>query len=140
MNPTPRRSSPASTRVTLAVVAVLVGLTLLASACGGGSSTATSTTGAGAAPATSGKATAGTTITIKDFAFSPVILRVVPGAKLTVTNDDSVTHTLTSTSGKFDTGPVGPGKSVTISAPGAAGTYPYICSIHRFMRGTLEVS
>jgi len=46
-------------------------------------------------------------------------------------NRDDVTHTLTSTSGRFDTKGVAPGASVTITAPSTPGTYPYICSIHQ---------
>jgi plastocyanin len=141
MNISDHRTSALRTRAAVAFGAVIVGVALIASACGGGSPAATTTTGAGGAPPTSAAPSrAGATISIKNFAFSPSTLTVAPGAKVTVTNHDSVTHTVTSSSGKFDTGPVGPGHSVTITAPGAAGKYPYICSIHQFMTGTLDVS
>jgi plastocyanin len=57
-----------------------------------------------------------------------------------VDNHDSTAHTLTATAGKaFDTGTIGAGKSGTFTAPAAAGSYPYICTIHQFMHGTLIV-
>ncbi len=83
---------------------------------------------------------AGTTITIRNFAFLPGKLKVRPGQKVTVLNRDSVVHTLTSTTGKFNTGDIAPGKSVTFVAPTKAGSYPYRCMIHQFMTGTLVVS
>jgi plastocyanin len=67
-------------------------------------------------------------------------LTVSPGAKVTVSNQDSATHTLTATGDKaFDTGDVGPGKSVTFTAPTKAGSYSYLCDIHQYMTGTLVV-
>jgi plastocyanin len=83
---------------------------------------------------------AGTTITIRNFTFQPDKLKVRPGQKVTVVNRDSVIHTVTSTTGKFNTGDIAPGKSVTFVAPTKAGTYPYRCMIHQFMTGTLVVS
>ena len=63
-----------------------------------------------------------------------------PGAHVTVTNTDKVAHTLTARSGTFDTGLIQPGQSVTIIAPSADGTYPYFCSVHQYMSGTLVVA
>ena len=81
------------------------------------------------------------TIIIQNFAFHPATLTVQPGATVTVTNEDSTTHTVTATGAKaFDTGNVGPGKTVTFTAPATAGAYPYICEIHQYMQGTLTVS
>jgi plastocyanin len=59
---------------------------------------------------------------------------------VTVTNKDSVTHTLTGSSGGFNTGDIPPGRSKTFTAPTRAGTYPYLCNIHQYMTGTLTVS
>jgi plastocyanin len=79
-------------------------------------------------------------VTIKNFAFSPSNITVAPGTSVTVTNDDSVTHTLTGKSGGFDTGDIQAGQSKTFAAPNKAGSYPYICTIHQYMTGTLTVS
>jgi plastocyanin len=99
---------------------------------GGGSGTGTTPPAAGA-----GKAT----VTVKDFAFSPASLTVAPGTVVTVVNQDSAPHTVTATGSKaFDTGTVTPGKRATFTAPSQAGRYPYMCTIHPFMKGTLTVS
>ena len=64
---------------------------------------------------------------------------VVPGATMHVTNEDSVTHTLTATGGQFNTGDIGSGQTKTFTAPTKAGTYHYICNIHQYMMGTIVV-
>lgn len=80
-------------------------------------------------------------VEIKDFAFSPVAITVKPGAKITVTNQDSVGHTLTSDDGKsFDTGVLVQGKSAVVTAPATAGSYPFHCTPHPYMKGTLVVN
>lgn len=96
--------------------------------------------GSGGSGGSTGGATTPDVISIKNFMFSPMTLNVSPGAKVTVTNEDSATHTLTATGDKaFDTGDVGPGRSVTFTAPSKAGTYSYLCDIHQYMTGTLVV-
>jgi plastocyanin len=84
-------------------------------------------------------ASAGTHIVISNFMFMPMQLTVSPGATITVTNDDSATHTLTATGGQFDTGNIVQGETASFKAPTAAGTYHYICSIHQFMTGSIIV-
>lgn len=84
-------------------------------------------------------AVTGTTITIKNFSFSPSTLTVAPGATVTVHNEDPATHTVTADSNAFNTGDIGSGRTVTFKAPTAPGTYPYICMIHQFMQATLVV-
>lgn len=92
------------------------------------------------APSTAPTTTAAAQIVIDNFAFSPANLTVRPGQTVTVVNHDSVTHTLTASSGAaFDTGAVNPGKSATITAPTTPGAYPYVCTIHASMHGTLTV-
>ncbi|MDY0815170.1 cupredoxin domain-containing protein [Kitasatospora purpeofusca] len=96
-----------------------------------GSSQATSSTPAGAV-----------TVTIKDFKFGPATLTVAPGTAITVTNQDSAGHTLTAIAphaGAFDTGLLEQGKSATITAPTAPGSYPFHCDVHPTMTGTLVV-
>lgn len=80
------------------------------------------------------------TIVIKNFSFSPGAITVKPGQKVKVTNRDAVTHTVTSLTGKFNTGNVTPGKTVVFTAPKRPGTYPYRCNIHQYMTGKLVVS
>lgn len=90
-------------------------------------------------PATSSLPAKADVVNIKNFAFTPSTLTVSPGATVIVHNEDVATHTLTSTSGAFNTGDVSPGTSKTFVAPKTPGTYPYICEIHQFMHGTLIV-
>ena len=66
-------------------------------------------------------------------------LAVKQGARVTVTNQDSTAHTATADDGhSFDTGTLAQGASQTISVS-KPGRYPYHCSIHSFMHGTLVV-
>src|SRR5271169_2999113 len=97
-----------------AITLGLASIALVAAACSSGpsaSSNTTTTTTASAPPSGSASTGAGstvnaTTVVIKNFAFSPQKLTVSPGAQIKVENKDGVTHTLTSTSMKFDTGDI----------------------------------
>ncbi|MEH0424382.1 cupredoxin domain-containing protein [Streptomyces sp. B21-083] len=114
-------------------------LLALAGCSNGGNSTAPATTSASSAATSSGSGTAH--IVIENFAFSPANLEVRPGAKVTVENRDSATHTVTATGGKaFDTGNIKGGATVTFTAPSTSGSYSYICTIHPTMKGTLTVT
>ena len=93
-----------------------------------GSPTTTTTTGA---PAT------GSTVTAKDFSLSS--LTVKSGSTVTFENTGNATHTMTADDGAFDSGRVAPGSSATITAPTAAGSYPFHCAIHSSMTATLTV-
>ncbi len=128
------RSPKRSGRITGTLAALLIGTALVLAACSGNGSAGTSTTSANGPP--SGR----DSITIRNFAFSPSTLTVAPGATVTVTNMDQVAHTLTATKGGFSTGTIEAGQSKTFTAPNTAGSYPYICSIHQYMSGTLTVS
>ena len=123
------------------LAATLAASTLLFAGCSSSNSGSSSGATTGAATATS-SAAAADTIVIKNFSFSPATLTVAPGTKVTVTNEDSVTHTLTSTASPhaFDTGDIASGSTVTFTAPSAAGSYTYICTIHTYMHGKLTVS
>ena len=113
----------------------VVCLTALAGCSSGGDGSSTSTT-ASASPSGSKQ----TRIVIKDFAFTPSTLTVAPGAKVTVVNEDSTTHTVTATDAKaFDTGNIDANRTVTFTEPSKSGTYPYKCTIHPNMKGSLTV-
>ncbi|WP_329171980.1 cupredoxin domain-containing protein [Streptomyces sp. NBC_01477] len=124
-------------RGVLGAVCLLVALTGCSSSGNGGSGS----TASASAPASSSAAGGGADrIGIKNFAFGPATLTVKPGAVVTVTNNDSTTHTVTATAAKaFDTGDIAPGATKTFTAPAKAGSYPYMCAIHPFMAGTLTV-
>lgn len=126
------------------------------SACGdddgddSGSATVTETTGAateaetedgaasGSAPAPSGDAALSEKVEIVDFAYDPDPVTIEEGGKVIWQNEDSAPHTATAEDGSFDTGTLEEGKLGSESFK-EAGTYPYICSIHPDMKGTVEV-
>lgn len=114
-------------------------------ACGDDSDTAstTDTTGTSAVPAmpetTGGDQAAAAAITIKDFKFAPETLKAKVGDVITVTNKDSATHTVTARDESFDTGNLDEGAEKTITVA-KAGTFEYVCDIHDYMTGTIEVS
>ncbi|MEM3656448.1 MAG: cupredoxin domain-containing protein [Thermoprotei archaeon] len=72
--------------------------------------------------------------------YSPDVIHVVIGVNNTVvwTNNDNVTHTVTSTTGVFNSGLLPPGQSwnYTFTYPG---TFNYYCTIHPWMKGTVLV-
>jgi plastocyanin len=124
-------SSPRRTGTSLIVPLVALVLAVALTACSSGATHGAASRSTGAS---------GRSITIKNFVFSPRTLTVSPGASVTVTNDDSVTHTLTSTTGAFNVGDVAKDATAHFTAPMKPGTYTYRCNIHQFMTGTLVVS
>jgi plastocyanin len=115
---------------------------LALSACSSSSSGKNRTTPPPAQPAASSSApTSGPTITIKGFGYSGT-LTVKAGAKVTVVNNDSVAHTLTDKkTQKFDTGSIsGGGGTGSFTAPSTPGKYPFGCTFHPQMAGTLTVT
>jgi plastocyanin len=81
-------------------------------------------------------------------AYAPDTVTVKKGDAVGVTNKDSVPHTITNgkdpsdpTSGKlFDTSIISPAASAQFATTKlAAGNYPFHCSIHPYMTGTLKV-
>ena len=116
-------------------------VTILFAACSSTSTPAGTTSSAAAttASATTGSNAAGG-IVISGFAFSGT-MTVKPGQKVTVTNQDTVVHTLTDKKTHlFDTGNIGgSGGTKTFTAPTKPGSYPFGCIYHPDMKGTLIV-
>jgi plastocyanin len=129
-------------------------LTITAAGQGGGGGAAQSgnTTGGGAGGAAGG---GGTTLAILAGSsiqgspdYDPDELTVAAGSEVTVTNDDTLPHTVTSGTGPtdpnsaqlFDTSLINGGESATLSlAQVAAGQYDYYCMVHPYMTGKLTV-
>jgi plastocyanin len=76
-------------------------------------------------------------ITIKDFGYTTPA-SVSPGATITVKNEDDTAHTVTADSGNAfdDQAPTG---TSTFTAPTEPGSYPFHCTFHPEMHGTLVV-
>ncbi len=79
------------------------------------------------------------TVNISGFAFAPATIVIAQGDTITWHNGDPATHTATSNTGAFDTGPVGAGANSTAVPFAVAGTFAYHCSIHPTMTGTITV-
>ncbi len=118
----------------MATTLLAVGLAACGSSSKSSSSSSSSNTTAAAGAATA----SGATITIQGFAFTAATVK--PGAKVTVDNKDSTTHTVTADKGEFNTGNVDGGTTATFTAPSKPGSYAFHCNIHSSMHGTLTVT
>ena len=76
-------------------------------------------------------------VVIQGLLYVPETLTVRPGDVVVWVNKDPFPHTVTS-AGAFDSGAIAPGKSWRFTAK-KAGTYPYLCTLHTTMKGTLRV-
>jgi plastocyanin len=78
--------------------------------------------------------------------YIPEETSVKAGETVSWKNDDTAIHTATSgqeatPDGKFDTSLVSPGQSSKpITMPNEPGQYPYFCTLHPWMEGTITVS
>jgi plastocyanin len=70
--------------------------------------------------------------------FVPATATVPAGAHIVWTNNDSVPHSVTANDGRFDSGPVLPGKTFEWMASGS-GDIAYHCIYHPSMTATLKV-
>jgi len=111
------------------ILGILVLICAIPTGCSGGRATTSSTT---TAPA------GGNTVTISNFSFSPATLTVSVDATVTWTNKDSVTHTIVSDTGVFDSGNMARNASFSYTF-NTAGTYTYHCGPHPIMKGTIVV-
>ena len=126
------------------LVAGLFVLSLVVAACssddnGGGGTTGTTGTTGGATGATeTGSGGGGTTITIAGFAFDPDTITVSGPTEVTITNNDSATHTFTLDDGSVDE-TIEPGATETVTVDVSAST-GFHCNIHPQMTGQIEVA
>jgi plastocyanin len=127
----------------LSVAAAGVAAILALAACSSSGNGNSSSPPAASQPASTAQppSSSGPKITIKNFAYSGD-LTVKAGETVTVVNEDSVAHTLTDKAHhKFDTGSIdGNGGTGTFTAPSQPGKYPFGCTFHPEMAGTLTVT
>jgi len=83
-------------------------------------------------------ATGAVKVAITNFAFIPSIVTVAVGTTVTWTNEDSVAHTVTSTTQRFDSGDLKTKRQFSFTFT-TAGTYAYFCTIHPFMTASVIV-
>ena len=108
----------------LSVLVAVIGLAVALSACSSSKKSGASSSGPAA-------------VTILNFKFTTS--SVAAGSTVTVRNNDTTKHTVTSDDGKSFNVTVDSGKTATFTAP-AAGTYKFHCNIHSSMHGTLTVT
>ena len=78
-------------------------------------------------------------VRIVDYAFSPRVITITRGTRITWTNADRVPHTATAAGGAWSSGTLVSGASFgRIFA--RVGTFRYVCTIHPEMRGIVRVS
>ncbi len=106
------------------IAAVLVIAVVLAGAAGTGFA-------ADAAPATH-------TVLIDGTRFEPETLTVRAGDTVIWINNDPFPHTATAVAGAFDSESIAPNKSWEYTTK-RAGVFPYSCTLHKTMKGTLHV-
>lgn len=117
--------------------AAALGASLIFSACGGGGGSKE----ADGQAAEDDEAAGGTPVAITNFVYEPQEIQVPPGTKVTWTNKDSAPHDVQDLSDRKI--PISPELlqgytfSITYTKPGS---YPYNCSLHPYMTGTVKVA
>jgi plastocyanin len=146
------RENVSEMKLNMVFIAVLVGVVLLmgctqqggaAPNATGGSQTPPSTSGSNPSGGTSGNTgsggstqTAPNSVTILNFAYDPATITVSKGTTITWTNKDPTAHTVTGTG--FDSGSIAP-EGVYTHTFNETGTFPYGCTFHPNMHGTVVV-
>lgn len=133
----------------LAAMAAALPLLAVAAACASSNNNGSAkSAGGGGAPAAPVSASlsptaagsAATAVNIQGIAF-PATITVKPGATVTWTNRDGVSHTVTADGGQaqsFDSNTIAPNGAFSVTFA-KAGTYSYHCNIHASMHGTVVV-
>jgi plastocyanin len=131
-----RLSSFSRARILAAFSIVLVGLGV---ACFSDHSVSTATNSVGSCT-TPGTAAGATVIFIHGLAFDPVSVHVKAGGTVVWVNCESpsISHTATSDASGFNSGAFAAGASF-LHVFATAGTIPYHCDIHPFMKATVIV-
>jgi plastocyanin len=94
----------------------------------------------GSSAAEESKARARThTVTIEAMRFQPTVVVVAPGDTVVWINKDLVAHTATSQVGGFDSSVIPASDSWRYTVQKKKGDFPYICTLHPAMKGTLRV-
>ena len=78
------------------------------------------------------------TVTIPGKLYDPTQLSVLVGTTVTWKNDDSINHTVTADGDAFSSGYLPPGGSFTFTFA-QQGRFAFHCTIHKFMRGEVDV-
>lgn len=121
------------TVLSFACGAAFLALTLVLPGCSKDSSNPYSST-----PTGSSSTPPPNTVWMQGMSFAPVTITVTAGTTITWINKDSYPHTSTSNTGVWNTGSIAGGGSATTTF-NTVGTFPYHCSFHAGMNGTVIV-
>ncbi len=127
----------------LATCLLILASTLAFAACGTSGSSAAPTDpanagGGGSGPCSVVSATGDVAASIAGNAF-PADISLSVGQTVTFKNEDAVPHTVTLDDGSCDTDTIAGGASAGLTFS-EAGSYPFHCTVHPTMTGTIEVS
>jgi len=117
----------------LILVLVVAGATVMIAGC-----TSSSSPSPGPVTSTVTSTASQNSVAIQNYAFNPSTLTIQKGANVTWTNYDSVQHTVVSDSGAFSSPLLNKGDTYTFQF-NTTGSFPYYCSIHPYMKGTIAV-
>jgi plastocyanin len=95
--------------------------------------------GMGSTGSTGGTGPGANEVFIQGMAFNPQTITVTAGTTITWTNKDQVAHTVTSTTGLFDSGSINTNGTFTHTFT-ATGTFSYYCKIHTYMTGSVSAN
>ena len=115
------------------LVLLMVGASLLA--CGGSEPTTTTAGGATTTAAAGGDTVQ---VVMKNLSFDPETVTVTVGDTITWLNEDAAQHDVIADNGEFKSDLFGKGETFSFTFS-QAGTYPYHCSVHAGMAGTVVV-
>lgn len=134
-----RRRRPA---VSIALVALTVGLVGCGSSDSSSSEPATSTSQPGGPTTVSEGVDGGggdSVVTVSGFSFQPAPFEVTVGQEVVWQNEDQTRHTATADDGSFDLELDGAGSGGRHTFT-EAGTYDYVCTVHEAMTGQIVVN
>jgi len=107
---------------------------------GGGDGSSSSSGGSTAPTTTSGGSGGAVAVSMRNIAFAPQNIHAKVGQKIVWTNDDTVAHNVTATSGaSFRSSDFGQGGNFSYT-PTKAGTIDYVCTLHPGMDGMIVVA
>jgi plastocyanin len=81
----------------------------------------------------------GTTVKIVDFKYVPDNLKIAVGQTVQFINQDEGIHTVTAKDNTFDSKSLDEKQTWTYTFT-KAGNFPYLCSLHPYMKGTISVT
>ncbi len=85
-----------------------------------------------------GQAAETKSVSIERLQFQPATLTIKRGETVVWNNADLFAHNVTAERGAFSSGEIGAGGSWKYRAT-RSGTFPYVCTLHPTMKGTLTV-